>query len=170
MMWTAPAIDRKPSPDLGDERAVLEGWLDYHRDTLLLKCSGLTEEQLKTPAATPSDLTLLGLVRHMTELERWLRTVFTGEPEPDPYSSEASPDGAFDDVAAASAAADLDLFRTEVELTRKASSLRTLDDIYEEEGETLNVRSIVVHILEEYARHNGHADIVRQNIDGATGA
>ncbi|SCL39596.1 Protein of unknown function [Micromonospora pallida] len=170
MTWTAPAVDRKPEPALGDERAVLAGWLDYHRDTLLLKCSGLTEEQLKTNSVPVTNLTLLGLVRHMTELERWLRTLFTGETAEDPYSTEESPDGAFDDVAAADVTADLDLFRQEVELTRKAFSLRDLGDTYEDEGEVLNLRTTVVHILEEYARHNGHADLIRQTIDGATGA
>ncbi len=170
MTWTAPEIDRKSDPSHGDERAVLEGWLDYHRDTLLFKCSGLNEEQLKTPAVAASDLTLLALVRHMTSLERWLRSVFTGEPELDPYASEASPDAAFTDVASADAEANYDLYRNEVELTRKAFSLRSFDDMLDEEGETANVRTIVVHILEEYARHNGHADLIRQSIDGAAGA
>ncbi|BCL14537.1 DinB family protein [Micromonospora sagamiensis] len=169
MTWTAPAVDRKPDPMLGDETAVLAGWLDYHRDTLLLKCSGLTEEQLKTNSVPVTNLTLLGLVRHMTELERWLRTLFTGEAADDPYSSEERPDAAFDDVATADVVANFDLYRQEVELTRKAFSLRDLGDTYEDEGEVRNLRTTVVHILEEYARHNGHADLIRQSIDGATG-
>lgn len=169
-MWTAPEIDRTPEPSLGDERTVLEGWLDYHRDTLLHKCAGLTEAQLKTASVTPSNLTLLGLVRHMTELERWLRGLFIDELLDDPYSTEERPDAAFDDVESASAEADLALFRQEVELTRKAMPLRDFSDTYEDEGEVANLRATVVHILEEYARHNGHADLIRQSIDGATGA
>lgn len=170
MTWTAPAVDRTPDPALGDERAVLAGWLDYHRDTLLWKCSGLTEEQLKTASVPVTNVTLLGLVRHMTELERWLRSIFTGEEVEDPYSTEERPDAAFDEVATADVLADLDLFRQEVEATRKAFGLRDLGDTYEDEGELRNVRTTVVHILEEYARHNGHADLIRQTIDGATGA
>ncbi|MFI6823814.1 DinB family protein [Micromonospora sp. NPDC050187] len=169
MTWTAPAVDRKPDPMLGDETAVLAGWLDYHRDTLLLKCSGLTEAQLKTNSVPVTNLTLLGLVRHMTELERWLRTLFTGETAEDPYSTEERPDAAFDDVATADVQADFDLFRQEAELTRKAFTLRDLGETYEDEGEVRNLRTTVVHILEEYARHNGHADLIRQSIDGATG-
>lgn len=170
MTWTAPAVDNRASdPMSGDEPTVLAGWLDYHRDTLLYKCAGLTEEQLKTASSEPSNLTLLGLVRHMTELERWLRSLFTGETIEDPYSTEESPDGAFTDVASADAAADLALYQSEVEQTRKALSLRSLDETYEDEGETYNLRTTCTHILEEYARHNGHADLLRQRIDGATG-
>jgi uncharacterized damage-inducible protein DinB len=170
MTWTAPEVDRASYPGLGDESAVLGGWLDYHRDTLLHKCAGLTEAQLKTASAEPSNLTLLGLVRHMTELERWFRGLFTGESLDDPYSSGANPEAAFDGVAGADAQADLALFAAEAELTRKAVALRPLDATFTEDGETLNLRSMHVHILEEYARHNGHADLLRQRIDGATGA
>jgi len=170
MAWTAPDIDRTPSPDTGDERAVLAGWLDYHRDTLLHKCAGLTEEQLKTASVAPSGLTLLGLVRHMSELERWLRSLFTGETPDALYSTEERPDGAFDDVASASADKDLATFHAEIALTRAAVPLRDLADTVEEDGETLGLRAMCVHVLEEYARHNGHADLIRERIDGATGA
>jgi uncharacterized damage-inducible protein DinB len=170
MSWTAPEVDRASYPDLGDEAAVLGGWLDYQRDTLLHKCAGLTEAQLKTASAEPSNLTLLGLVRHMTELERWFRGLFTGESADDPYSTEGQPDAAFDAVASADARADLALFGAEVELTRKAISLRDLGDTFSEDGQTHNLRTMCVHIIEEYARHNGHADLLRERIDGATGA
>jgi hypothetical protein len=170
MNWIAPAVDRAADPSGGDEATVLAGWMDYHRDTLLHKCAGLTETQLKTASAEPSNLTLLGLVRHMTELERWFRSLFTGETLDDPYSSEADPDAAFTAVAGAAARADLDRYGNEVELTRKATMLRGLDETFTADGDTRNLRTIYVHILEEYARHNGHADLLRERIDGATGA
>jgi uncharacterized damage-inducible protein DinB len=170
MTWTAPEVDRASDPAGGDEATVLAGWMDYHRDTLLAKCAGLTEAQLKTASVEPSNLTLLGLVRHMTELERWFGSLFTGEEDDSElYSTEEDPDGAFDSVAAADAQADLALFVAEVEATRKATSLRSLDETFTEDGETANLRTIYVHILEEYARHNGHADLLRERIDGATG-
>jgi Protein of unknown function (DUF664) len=169
MTWTAPGIDRALQPAGGDENAVLAGFLDFHRDTLLHKCAGLTEAQLKTPGVEAADVTLLGLVRHMTELERWLRSLFTGEAVDYPYSTEQHPDGAFDQVASADAEADYTLLREEIELGRKAFGQRGLDETFEEDGETGNLRSAVVHVLEEYARHNGHADLIRQSIDGATG-
>ena len=71
MTWTAPDVDRSDPPLVTGERAALEAWLDYQRETLLLKCSGLTAAQLRERAVPPSGLTLLGLVRHMTEVERW---------------------------------------------------------------------------------------------------
>ncbi|MFY1653198.1 DinB family protein [Solwaraspora sp. WMMB762] len=169
MTWTAPTVDRKPDPVSGDEATVLAGWLDYHRDTLLLKCSGLTAEQLTTNSVPVTNLTLLGLLRHMTELERWLRSLLSGETIDDPYSTEERPDAAFDDVATADVQANFELYLQEVELTRKAFLLRDLDDTYEDEGVVRNLRTTVVHILEEYARHNGHADLIRQSIDGAKG-
>jgi hypothetical protein len=171
MTWTAPAVERAGEPTRGNELEVLTAWLDFHRDTLSHKCSGLTEAQLKTAAVDPSPLTLLGIVRHMTELERWLRSLFTGKPEDDPYYTDEQPDAAFLDIANADAKADLELFRQEVELTRKAVPLRDIGESYfdDEEGEDIDIRAMYVHVLEEYARHNGHADLIRERIDGSTG-
>jgi hypothetical protein len=169
MVWTAPSVERTEETLIGDEREVLTGWLDFHRDALAAKCSGLTAEQLKLASVEPSQLTLLGIVRHVTELERWLRTLFTGESLDDPYGTEDDPDAAFLNIADADAAADLELFRQEVELTRKAAPLRDLGETTEEDGETVGLRAMYVHVLEEYARHNGHADLIRERIDGTVG-
>jgi hypothetical protein len=169
MTWIAPDVDREPAPFKGDERSVLDGWLDYHRDTLRHKCAGLTGAQLKTASAEPSNLTLLGMIRHMTENERWFRSLFTGEEPESIYCTEASPQGDFEDVAAADAEADLATFRADVERTRRAAPKRDLDDTFDVEGEELNLRGVYVHMIEEYARHNGHADLIRERIDGATG-
>jgi len=105
--WTAPDVDRRTEPKTGDERAMLEGWLDWHRATLLTKCAGLTAEQLKQHSVEPSNLTLLGLVRHMALVERtWFRERAAGEDVPWLYGSEDNVDGDFDDVAEADAEAD----------------------------------------------------------------
>lgn len=172
MTWRAPQITRTPEPYVGDERTMLAGWLDYHRQTLLLKCAGLTAEQLRTPSVEPSGLTLLGLVRHMAEVEAWwFRENAAGEQVDYPYFTEATPDVDFD-VTGADAEADLAVFHREVELARAAVAGRDLDETFVEarpKGRTLNLRWVYVHMIEEYARHNGHADLIRERIDGVTG-
>ncbi|MGK5738856.1 DinB family protein [Micromonospora sp. URMC 103] len=172
MTWTAPAIDRTPEITVGDERAMLESWLDYHRQTLLLKCAGLTPEQLRTASVEPSGLTLLGLVRHMAEVEAWwFRENFAGQPVDYPYFTPEHPDADFT-VEEADAAADFATFHREVELARAAAAGRSLDETFTEVGpkkRTFSLRWVYVHMIEEYARHNGHADLIRERIDGVTG-
>jgi uncharacterized protein DUF664 len=169
--WTAPAVDRRPEPPAGDERSSLEGWLDYHRDTLLLKCAGLTAEQLRTASVPPSNLTLLGLVRHLAEVERsWFRRRIAGEDLEHVYCTDESPDADFDDVATADPEADFATFRAEVEAARAAVAGRDLDVLFvDREVQPLDVRWAYLHMIEEYARHNGHADLIRERIDGTVG-
>src|SRR5690606_14583382 len=93
------ATNRQDPPHSGPERAILEGFLDFHRDTLLRKCAGLSDEQLKTRSCEPSTLTLLGLVRHLAEVEAWFHDDLTDGQLPGIYWSEADPDGDFDNVA-----------------------------------------------------------------------
>jgi hypothetical protein len=169
MTWIAPEVDRMPPPYVGDERTVLDGWLNYHRDTLLHKCAGLTESQLRMASAEPSDLSLVGIVRHMTENERWFGSLFTGDEADELYVTDENPDGDLSGVDTADAQANLDAFRAEVDRTRAAAPARPLDDTIDVEGEDLSVRGVYVHMIEEYARHNGHADLIRERIDGATG-
>ena len=149
---------------------MLDAWLDFHRDTLLWKCEGLNAEQLKTRSAEPSNLSLLGLVRHMTEVERgWFRDVVGGDTEPF-YCTQERPDGDFDDVADADVEHDLAAFRTEVEEIRALLPGHDLDESrLHSRGREISLRWIYVHMIEEYARHNGHADLLRERIDGATG-
>jgi hypothetical protein len=172
MTWRAPEITRHDEPKVGDERTMLEGWLEYHRQTLLHKCAGLTAEQLTTPSVPPSGLTLLGLVRHMAEVEAWwFRANFAGQRVDWPYHTPERPDAHFD-VSAADAAADFATYRREVELARAAVAGRALDETFTEVGpqrRTFNLRWVYVHMIEEYARHNGHADLIRERIDGVTG-
>ena len=169
--WTAPDIERRPEPEIEPERSGLEAWLDYHRDTLLMKCAGLTVEQLRERAVPPSSLSLLGLVRHLSEVERsWFRIRLAGEDVSGIYCTDDNPDGDFDDVDTADAAADLARYRTEVRLAREAASGKQLADVFDRPGRpTLDLRWIYLHMIEEYARHNGHADLLRERIDGVVG-
>jgi hypothetical protein len=172
MTWTAPAVDRNEPATTNGERAALEDWLRFHRETLLMKCAGLTPEQLKTASTEPSNLTLLGLVRHMSEVERsWFRRRFAGL-EVDPlYYTEADPDGDLTDIADADAEADFATFRAECVAADAAAAGHGLDEtfIHPRTKERFDLRWVYVHMIEEYARHNGHADLIRERIDGSTG-
>ena len=171
MTWTAPAVTGEPTLGAGTERELLDTWLDAHRRTLLWKCSGLTADQLKTPADPPSTLTLLGLVRHLADCERWWFTHHAAQrPMVDLFCTEADPDADFDGVPEADAAADLATFAAECQASRAVTADLDLDaELASESGRALSVRWIFLHMIEEYARHNGHADLLREHLDGATG-
>jgi uncharacterized damage-inducible protein DinB len=170
--WTAPEAQRVDEPFTGAERPMLEGWLDWHRQTLLQKCAGLTADQLKQASAEPSNLTLLGLVRHMTEVEQsWFRNRAAGDKTlVDLYCTEDNRDGDFDDVAGADAEANLAAFVGEIELARKAVADLPIEHEFIHRDRPMSLRWVYLHMIEEYARHNGHADLLRERIDGATGA
>jgi hypothetical protein len=173
MPWTAPAVDRADPYELviADERTMIESRLELHRATVLQKCAGLTVEQLAERALPPSDLSLLGLLRHLTQVERtWFTRAMDGQEE----RARAYPTGGADilgaepDVAAASYAA----FLAELEASREIAARFELDDEFAVpmwDGRQASVRWQLLHLIEEYARHNGHADLLRQKIDGATG-
>lgn len=177
----APEVDRVRAPRDAGEREMLQGWLQFHRATLLHKCAGLTEEQLKQAACPPSNLTLLGLVRHMAEVERvWFRWRFAGEAVDPLYYHEGHPDADFEEVTGADAAADFATFHQEIKLADQAAAGRSLDETFRfavrrdrspspEPDSEFSLRWVYVHMIEEYARHNGHADLLRERIDGATG-
>jgi uncharacterized damage-inducible protein DinB len=168
-----PQVDRQEVPLIADERSMLEAWLDYHRATLLLKCSGLSNDQLKSRSVEPSSLSLLGLVRHMTDIERgWFRRGVGGKegPDVDPiYYSEEQPEGDFDDLDDKDAEEVFEAYLKEVERCRAAAAHVSLDEIVSPRTKEYSVRWIYLHMIEEYARHNGHADLIRERIDGATG-
>ncbi|MFE7319155.1 DinB family protein [Streptomyces sp. NPDC057555] len=172
MTWIAPQIERQERPAAADERAMLEGWLTYHRETLLAKCAGLTADQLVRPTAPPSSLTLLGLVRHLALADRWwFRVQFAGEDVALPYLTEDDNDADFNALDPARAEADFADFRAEIAACDAAAAGRDLDETFTgPRGDTLNLRWVYVHMIEEYARHNGHADLLREALDGATGA
>jgi len=173
MSWTAPQADRGPVPYVAGERQMLEAWLDFHRQTLLAKCAGLTEDQLRQRASAPSSLSLLGLVRHMAEVERgWFRRRVNGEDVAFLFSSEADPDGEFDHVDTAEAEQDFTTYLNEVAAARQAAAGHDLDETFfhTHRQTNMSVRWVYLHMIEEYARHNGHADLLRERIDGRTGA
>ena len=173
MTWTAPeVIDRVDPGPVGPERDQLEAWLDYHRKTLLTKCAGLTGEQLATASVPPSNLSLLGLVRHMAEVERsWFRTRFAAEPVRLIWCTDEQPDADLENADPAAAEQDYATFLREVELARAAVKDRSLNETYlnEYRKAPMDLRWIYLHMIEEYARHSGHADLIRERIDGATG-
>jgi uncharacterized damage-inducible protein DinB len=175
--WTAPAVERTQSPNLAPERIAVEALLDYFRETLLWKCAGLSAEQLKQRSVLPSSMSLLGLVRHMAEVERvWFRTRVAGEDIGPIFCSDAAPDGDFDGVDAADAESDFATYQREVDAARGVlAAARGFDDTFaltrrDGTGETtIDVRALMLHMIEEYARHCGHADLIRECVDGATG-
>jgi hypothetical protein len=166
--WASP--DRTRPAQVSGERDSLDAWVDYHRATLLLKCAGLDPEQLTSRSCPPSTLSLLGLVRHLTEVEGWFHD-FDGEPFGEWYSSQEDPDACFNAVDPSRAEEDLTAYRGSIERARDAVKDRTLDEISPEpdDGQPVSLRWIYLHMVEEYARHNGHADLLRERIDGTTG-
>ena len=173
MTWTAPAVDRSDPPLVTGERAALEAWLDYQRETLLLKCSGLTAAQLRERAVPPSGLTLLGLVRHMTEVERWWFRVHGANQHMTFRYTEENLDADFEDLDEPDAEVVLAAYWEEAGLARAAVRGLDLEHVVPSHGDhperVRNLRWIYLHMIEEYARHNGHADLLRERIDGATG-
>ncbi|MFD3457926.1 DinB family protein [Streptomyces sp. NPDC058691] len=159
-----------PSRVAGD-RASLTSFLDYQRATLAMKCAGLTGEQLKRKAIPTSGLTLLGLVRHAASVERsWFRFIVSAEDVKAPWPGEV--DGAFAEfhVEDADVGEAFGVWREECVRARAvASSFVSLDETVNFRGETISLRYVLTHMIEEYARHNGHADLLREAIDGAVG-
>jgi uncharacterized damage-inducible protein DinB len=149
---------------------MYQAWLDWHRGTLLWKCEGLTDEQLKAPTAEPSNLTLLGLVRHMTEVERgWFVDDWSGVHTEPLYLTEQWEDADFEDLDDATYAETKAVFQAECAAADAAVRDHGLDETVVGDGEEFSLRWIYMHMIEEYARHNGHADLLRERIDGATG-
>ena len=160
--------ERTMPAGLSDERGLLDGWLEYYRATLLAKCEGLSGEKLVTRSCEPSPMSLLGLVRHMTEMERvyghrladwgigWL------------YCTDENEEGDFKAATAAGASADLETFRDHCARTREVMAAHELGDTF---GKTnsYTLRWFYLYLIKEYARHLGHADLLRERIDGATG-
>lgn len=165
------AIARVPEPPDGDERSVLLGWLAFHRNALEAKCVGLDAEQLVTRSAPPSPLSLLGLVRHLTEMER-VYAVWALGPRADLQwvwgeYTDGGPDWDID--------ADVSMVDESVAAWTREKQLA--DDLIEQheqldglgEGNGRSLRWNLQKLIGEYARHNGHADLIRERIDGQTG-
>ena len=168
MKWTSPQPpDDPPAPDTGDIRPIVQGYLDHQRLTLLRICAGLTADQLALQPLPPSTLSLLGLVRHMTKVERtWLRIRAAGE-DVDPLFTQTDEDfDILDPQTAEQAIADLP---REWSAGDAAVAELPLDHCFDVRGQPASLASVYIHLTTEWARHNGHADLIRQAIDGITG-
>ncbi|MBM0234252.1 DinB family protein [Micromonospora sp. STR1_7] len=165
--------ERIGPPLTGDERETLRAFLDFHRATLALKCDGLSDEELRRQSMPPSTLSLLGLVRHMAEVERaWFRRVIDGEDVPLVWSRTGDFQQAYD-AGSATRAEAFDAWEREVEHARRIERAAVSLDVTGHNvrsGETVSLRLVMLHLIHEYARHNGHADLLREGIDGTVGA
>lgn len=168
-------MDDRPSPLpdqpplLADERTTLTQFLGYYRTVFARKAAGLTDEAARTPACPPSDLTVMGLVRHMADVERgWFRRGVIDDAVPPIYYSDDDPEGDIRVGPTDTLAAALSTWRDEVAAAEHNLSQVTLDDV-DQTGGTHSVRWIVVHMIEEYARHCGHLDLLREALDGTVG-
>ncbi|MEU2793559.1 DinB family protein [Streptomyces sp. NPDC007100] len=167
--------ERTMPPLDADERASLESWLDFYRTTLAQKCDGLTEQQLRAASAAPSQITLLGLVQHMAEVERnWFRRVLAQEDAPPIFTDGAdagsgAADGGFELAEGATYEKARLIWQAETERARENCAARALGDTSPFMGGQVTLRWIYTHMIAEYARHCGHADLVRERIDGSTG-
>ncbi len=153
------------------EQAMLAGWLEYHRATLLLKCEGLDDARRKARPVPTSSLSLHGLVRHMAEVERnWFaRGLLEIKDAPFIWHQPGVPDDELVPLDDADWTADLAAWQAECERSRAAAADKDLDYEGSCEGQPLSLRWIYTHMIEEYARHNGHADLIRELLDGAVG-
>ncbi|MEU9994106.1 DinB family protein [Streptomyces sp. NPDC050848] len=164
---------RVSPPHLGGERETLRAFLDYHRTTLAMKCEGLDDEQLRERSMPPSTLSLLGLVRHMAEVERaWFRRVFEDGDAPMVWSDKVDFQAAYD-ASRSTRAEAFAAWEAEVENSRRIEREAASLDVagYQPRWEQeVSLRMVMVHVLLEYGRHNGHADFLREGVDGTVGA
>ena len=161
---------RSEPPYVMDERPMLEAWLEFHRTTLLLKCEGLDDISRKRRPIPTSNLSLHGLVRHMAEVERnWFHRVLLRDAALPYIWDDAAEDRDLVPLDDADWTTDCDIWTIECKHARSAAAARDLDDTGLRHGEPCSLRWIYVHMIEEYARHNGHADLIRELIDGAVG-
>lgn len=162
---------RTAPPLVGSERAILTSFLDWHRTTFELKCADLSPAQLSDRACPPSTLSLHGIARHLAAVERWwFQIQFAGEDVAMLFYSDEEPEQDFDDLGGDPRDA-LAVWRSECARAREIVAVAELDDtgVHRASGDPISLRRILVHMTAEYARHNGHADLLRERIDGRTG-
>jgi len=166
-----PTRDHPPVD--ADERTTLTAFLDFQRATLALKCDGLTDDQLRERAVPPSDLSLLGIVRHMAEVERnWFRPVLGGQEMATIFAPDRDWEAAFREVATAGVPEAFRAWQAECDHARAlVAAVPALDTGGHRgrNGHWFSARWVLIHMIEEYARHNGHADLLRERLDGSTG-
>jgi uncharacterized damage-inducible protein DinB len=163
--------ERTDVPRTGGERETLRAYLDFHRETLALKCAGVSDDDLRR-RTTPSTLSLLSLVRHMAEVERaWFRRVLDGQDIPLVWSPERDFQVAYDATDAAPEEA-FAAWQAEIAIARDIEAAAPSLDVTgvdRRSGDEYSLRRVLLHLIQEYARHNGHADLIREGIDGTTG-
>ncbi|TWP36018.1 DinB family protein [Leekyejoonella antrihumi] len=174
-LWLDPADDprQQASIDDGSELGVLTDYLRVYRMTLELKCADLTAEQLARRAVPPSSMSLLGLIRHLADVERtWFRQRMAGEDAPRRFRRADDRDADWNDAAADDAMVD-EAWRAWSEEVAYAQAYveraPNLEVVGHWEDQSISLRELLVHMIEEYARHLGHADLLRECIDGRTG-
>jgi len=161
---------RSEPPYVLGERAMLEAWLEFHRTTLLLKCEGLTAASSGRRPIASSALSLHGLVRHMAEVERsWFRRTLEGDGDAPRIYGPSGGDADLAPLDDADWDVDLATRHAECDVSRAIAARHDLDDTGPRRGRPCSLRWIYVHMIEEYARHNGHADLIRELVDGAVG-
>ncbi|MER5501863.1 DinB family protein [Streptomyces sp. NPDC002561] len=169
-MWADPDDDPRENEGAGPEGelATLDDFLSGYRLTLRMKCEGLDPEQLARRSVPPSTMSLLGLVRHLAEVERdWRNWISDGDPLPKLYGRR---DADFDEAVADQAVVDAAYADLEREQAATDAALAGHPDLGERLGkDRTSVRELMVHRVEEYARHCGHADLLRECIDGRVG-
>jgi hypothetical protein len=176
--WTAPAPDPVDGPTVGDDRAILQGYLDFQRRTLVNVCAGLSAAQLAARPLPSSELSLQGIVRHLAKVERvWLTQRAARHDVPALYGGPGDPTD-FRAGRASDAPAELEQLRREWSAGDAAVAALPFDLAVrwrpsaapaDSEPEVWSLRMIYVHLIAEYARHNGHADLLREALDGVTG-
>lgn len=168
MTLAMPDLPERPPP-AGSEKEMLTRFLDYQRGIVLRKAAGLSDEELRRPM-TPSNVTLLGMVKHLAYVERWwFQAMFAGQHVPFPWTDD-DPDADFRVEPDETTESIVELYRDEVERSQAIATAAGLDEVAKDsrrEGKTM--RWILLHMIEEVARHLGHADIIRENLDGSTG-
>ncbi|MGA4800947.1 DinB family protein [Streptomyces lavendulocolor] len=167
------ATERPQPPLVGEERVMLRAFLDHHRATLAMKCEGLSDEDLRRRSMPPSTLSLLGLVRHMAEVERgWFRRTIAGEDVPLVWSPDEDYQAAYDPTGSTRSEA-FSAWEAEVAHSRRIEASAASLDVTGHNARwdvDVSLRHVMLHLIHEYARHNGHADLLREGVDGTVGA
>ena len=165
-------VERVRPPLVADESTMLTAWLDYHRETLAQKMDRVDPARVREATVAPSTLSLLGLVRHLADNERyWFREVVAGEQVDEYWAPESDPEADFSGAHPDGPDADVAEWRRAVAESRDVMVGRSLDDLTTKvfpKGR-MSLRWVVVPMIEEYARHNGHADLLRERLDGVVG-
>jgi uncharacterized damage-inducible protein DinB len=170
MPWTAPTPFPFEGPLTGPDRPMLVAYLHWERTTLLNICAGLTAEQLAARPVATSNLSLLGLLRHLAKVERtWFRQRVGGEAVEPLFDPALGKDHDFDAADPARAEQDYARYRDECARADQAAADVSFDHTFDVRGQAFSVRMAYVHMIGEYGRHNGHADLLREAVDGVTG-